>query len=187
MSEREREREEGSQLISCITAVISTPFITSSMCSARFKIFKSVICQHYEVNTHSQDPLSYPSPRSLTPHGPRIHHRDLTWPFVVRAGKDFCGLCLQFLNSGTDMLPDPGEKLRGMRAARERESGGKKRKKKKSKEEKLRAAKHEEASNCFPGVCDPVTLEEFFLVLLLRVNQHSLLIWWHRRLHNTVL
>ena len=49
------EREDGSQLISRITAVISTLFITSSMCSVRFKIFKSVICQHYEVNTHSQD------------------------------------------------------------------------------------------------------------------------------------
>lgn len=52
----------GSQLISCITAVIFTLFITSSMCSVRFKIFKSVICQHYEVNAHTLTP----SVRSFT-------------------------------------------------------------------------------------------------------------------------
>ncbi len=67
------EREEGSLLISCITAVISTLFITSSMCSVRFKIFKSVICQHYEVNTHSQDrcPIRHCAFHSTRPH---IYH-----------------------------------------------------------------------------------------------------------------
>lgn len=73
------------------------------------------------------------------------------------------------------MLLDPGEKLSETHAAEKKE--------KKS----CGAAKREEASNCFPSVCDPETLEEFFLVLLLRVNQHSLLIWWHRLLHNMVL
>lgn len=73
----EIEREEGSQLISCITAVIFTLFITSSMCSARFKIFKSVICQHYEVNTHSQAwcPNCHHAFHFTRPH---MHHTDLT-------------------------------------------------------------------------------------------------------------
>lgn len=52
---RGRLREKESLLISGITAVISTLFIMSSMCSVRSKIFKSVICQHYAVNTQPRD------------------------------------------------------------------------------------------------------------------------------------
>lgn len=81
-------REERSLLISCITAVISTLFITSSMCSLRFKIFKSVICQHYEVNTHSCEDWCPIRHRALHFTWPHIYHQDLTWPFVARAGKD---------------------------------------------------------------------------------------------------
>lgn len=91
---RERAGQEGSQLISCITAVIFTLFITGSMCSVRFKIFKSVICQHYEVNTHSQAwcPIRHHALHFTWPH---IYHDDLTWLFVVPAGKkDFvAGVC----------------------------------------------------------------------------------------------
>lgn len=63
------------------------------------------------------------------------------------------------------MLLDPREKLRKMREAE---------KKKEKKGESCCSVKREEASNCFPSECDPVTLEEFLLVLLLRVNLHSL-------------
>lgn len=66
MADHWRESDcNGSQLISCITAVIFTLFITSSMCSVRFKIFKSVICQHYEVNAHTHShawcPIRHPA------------------------------------------------------------------------------------------------------------------------------
>lgn len=63
-----------------------------SMCSVRFKIFKSVICQHYEVNTRPQDwcPICHYAFHLAWPH---IHHKNLTWPFVVPTGKDFNGVC----------------------------------------------------------------------------------------------
>ena len=84
------KREEGSLLISCITAVISTLFITTSMCSVRFKIFKSVICQHYEVNTHPQRLVSYPSACSLLHH----HHHHPPRTYITRT---WCGLLSSWL------------------------------------------------------------------------------------------
>lgn len=86
-------REQGSLLISCITAVISTLFITSSMCSVRFKILKSVICQHYEVNTHPQDwcPICHFAFHFAWLH---IYHKDLTLAFVVLAAEvSAAGVC----------------------------------------------------------------------------------------------
>lgn len=113
---------------------------------------------------------------------PRIYHRgpDVAfcssgWKKTLRASRPASVISQQQYRHAAG----PWRKIR--RNARSRE------KRKREKKKSCGAAKREEASNCFPSVCDPETLEEFFLVLLLRVNQHSLLIWWHRLLHNMVL
>lgn len=111
MADHWRESDcNGSQLISCITAVIFTLFITSSMCSVRFKIFKSVICQHYEVNTHTLTP-GVQSVTLLSPFTwPCVHHKILTRPFVALAVVFVTGVC----NSQRRRKPlNPGAKLKG--------------------------------------------------------------------------
>lgn len=56
----------------------------------------------------------------------------------------------------------------------------------KKKKKSCSTGKHEETSNCFPGVCDPLTPDDLPF-LLLQIKQHSLLILWHILSCNTLL
>lgn len=118
-----------------------------------------------------------------TSHGPHIYHKDLTWPFVVLAGKDFAPDVCNF-STAEQTCCRTLEKNYGKRVQMK-----KKRETERERKTSCSTVKCKEASNCFPSVCDPVTLEELFLVLLLRATQHSLLIWWHKLIvsHNAVL
>lgn len=124
----------------------STLSITSSMCSVRSKIFKSVICQHYATNTRLQVwcPIRHFAFHFAWPH---IHHEDLTWPFVVPAGRDLEASVCDFSTAEQTCKPDPREKLSQMG---EIEKNGEKRKGRKLQQ-------CGEAFNCFPSECDPVT------------------------------
>ena len=70
--------------------------------------------------------MSYPSPCFSLHTAPTYITGPLTWPFVVLAGKDFAAGVCNFSTSSTDMLLDPGEKLREMHAAEKRQEGKKK-------------------------------------------------------------
>lgn len=171
MADHERESDcNGSQLISCITAVIFTLFITSSMCSVRFKLFKSVIWQNYEVNTHTLTP-GVQSVTLLSPPftWPRVPHKILA---IV-----FCDGHPRF--SVATRATQPGSHVNGgcqhLREERQQMKEAILQKKKKKRVRKALIVSLVYMTQWHPKI---------YLVLSLQVNQHSLLIRWHTLTHH---
>lgn len=174
MADHWRESDcNGSQLISCITAVICTLFITSSMCSVRFKIFKSVICQHYEVNAHTltSGVQSVTLLSAFT--WPRVHPKILPRPFAAPAGVFVAGIC----QSQRRREPlNPGTKLKRMWASEKRKTANES----SCTATKKKARKAPIVSLVYITQWLPMV----WLVLSLQVNRHSLLIRWHTLAHH---
>lgn len=130
------------------------------MCSVRFKIFKSVIWQNYEVNAHTLTP-GVQSVTLLSPFTwPRVPLKILAIVFVMATRATQLG---SHINGGCQHLREERQQM---------------------KEATLQKKKKVRKALIVSLVYMTQWHPKIYLVLSLQVNRHSLLIRWHTPTHH---
>lgn len=150
------------------------------MCSVRFKIFKSVICQHYEVNTHVRTTafLSVTEPRA-PPHPPACIKgtwRGLLWLWQENTQRPVSVISQQPYGHAARCLWENSGKCVQLRV----------KKKKKKREKRKRKRRERKPLNVSPVYLTQWLWRSSSLFLYYGLNWHSLLIWWLRLLRSRV-